>query len=193
MCPWFHGEPHDPASVLSMMASSVIALLDRDAADAEQAAQLARRHGHRPGRWRRARRRLREGGRARRVEGDVAFDLLHDLVDVAVEHGDRAEALEQRQRLRARRRCPSPIRDRPPTAGYGRRRRSASKRSTAFRSSASQASCSAPRLPSPPALRLTTLTRPMKWTPFWSKAVPAGALGALAVAVEIGTARRPRR
>ena len=37
------------------------------------------------------------------------------------------------------------------------------------RSASSQASCSSPRLPRPPALRLTTLTRPMKCTPFWSK------------------------
>src|SRR6478736_3893955 len=38
-----------------------------------------------------------------------------------------------------------------------------------FTSSASQASCSGPSLPMPPALRSITLLRPMKWTPFWLK------------------------
>ena len=59
-------------------------------------------------------RRLRKRRRARGVEGDVAFDLLHHLVDVAVEHGHRAEALEIRQRLGAIVGAPAPIRiDRP--------------------------------------------------------------------------------
>ena len=35
------------------------------------------------------------------MEGDVALDLLHDLVDVTVEHGYRAEALEIGQCARA--------------------------------------------------------------------------------------------
>ena len=38
--------------------------------------------------------RLRIGGGAGGVEGDVAFHLLHDLVDVAVQHRDRAEAAQ---------------------------------------------------------------------------------------------------
>src|SRR4029077_3359417 len=38
-----------------------------------------------------------------------------------------------------------------------------------LRSSSSHSSCSWPRLPSPPALRSTTLTRPMKCTPSASK------------------------
>src|ERR1700745_3214731 len=76
-----------------------------------------------------------------------------------------------------------------------------------LRSSASQASCSSPRVPRPPAFRLTTFTRPTKGTPSWSKlyeprplaichephevhavlveAVPAGALGVLAVALAV--------
>ena len=44
-------------------------------------------------------RRLREGGRPRGVERDVALHLLDDLVDVAVEHRHRAKALQQRQGL----------------------------------------------------------------------------------------------
>jgi hypothetical protein len=38
-----------------------------------------------------------------------------------------------------------------------------------FTSASSQASCSAPRLPRPAPFRSTTLTRPMKWTPWSSK------------------------
>ena len=52
------------------------------------------------GRRRSTGRRLREGGRARGMEGDVAFNLLHHLVDVAVEHGHRAETLQVAERLR---------------------------------------------------------------------------------------------
>src|SRR5437016_14211238 len=36
--------------------------------------------------------RLREGGGARRVKGEIALHLLHYLVDMAVQHRDRAEA-----------------------------------------------------------------------------------------------------
>ena len=54
-------------------------------------------------------RRLREGGRTRGVEGDIALDLLHHLVDVAVEHGDRAELLQHPERLLGILRAPSPI------------------------------------------------------------------------------------
>src|SRR6202789_1235159 len=38
-----------------------------------------------------------------------------------------------------------------------------------FTSSSIQASCSLPRVPKPPAFRFSTLTKPIKWTPFWSK------------------------
>src|ERR1700674_5486813 len=40
----------------------------------------------------------------------VTFALLHDLVDVAVQHSDRAEALQVRQRLRTILRAPAPLR-----------------------------------------------------------------------------------
>ena len=43
------------------------------------------------------------------MEGDVAFDLLHDLVDVAVEDGDGAEALEVGEGLCAVLRAPAPF------------------------------------------------------------------------------------
>src|SRR5580692_6545870 len=69
----------------------LIALLEVDAGDAEHAAEFGVLDLHRAGRGGGARRRLRERGRACGVEGDVALDLLHHLIDVAVKHGDRAE------------------------------------------------------------------------------------------------------
>jgi hypothetical protein len=49
-------------------------------------------------------------GRGRGVEGDVALDLLHHLVDVSAQHGDRSEALEIRKRLGAVLGAPAPLR-----------------------------------------------------------------------------------
>src|SRR3979490_2286887 len=73
---------------------ALIAGLEVDAGDAEHRAKLVVGDLHRSGRRGTARRGLREGGRARGVERHVAFDLLHHLVDVAVQHRHRAEALE---------------------------------------------------------------------------------------------------
>src|ERR1043166_1690015 len=42
---------------------------------------------------------LRIGGGARGVEGDIAFHLLHDLVDMAVQHGDGTEPAQIAHRL----------------------------------------------------------------------------------------------
>src|SRR3984957_12130517 len=64
---------------------------------------------HRPRRRSRTRRRLREGRRHRRVEGKLAFDLLHHLVDVAVEHSDGTELLHVRQGLLTVVGSPAPI------------------------------------------------------------------------------------
>jgi hypothetical protein len=67
---------------------ALLVLLERDVGDAEHAAQLVGRDVlYRP--WRRsgARRRLRERRRAGGMERDVAFHLLHNLVDMAVEDG----------------------------------------------------------------------------------------------------------
>ena len=43
------------------------------------------------------------------MEGHVALDFLQRLVDVAVQHRDRAEALEQRERLVRIVRAPAPF------------------------------------------------------------------------------------
>src|SRR5262249_52094677 len=80
-----------------------------DGADAEHRMQLFGRHLHWPRCRGAPRRRLREGGRARRVKRDVAFDLLLDLVDMAVEHGHRAEALQIAERARRVLGSPAPF------------------------------------------------------------------------------------
>ena len=43
------------------------------------------------------------------MERHIAFDLLHELVNVAVEHRDRTKAREQLQRLRRILRAPAPF------------------------------------------------------------------------------------
>src|SRR3984893_7087229 len=93
---------------------ALFAGLEVDAGDTEQAAKLVVGDLHRTRRGSRARRRLRERGRTRGVEGDVALALLHHLVDMAVEHGHRAETLEVIQRAGAVLGAPAPFRvDRP--------------------------------------------------------------------------------
>src|SRR5215468_3486653 len=83
---------------------------DRNLADADNAAQLLRRHLKRcrawpfSGFWR------WERCRHRGLVGHLALDLLHDLVDVAIEHGHRAKPLEVGQRLRRVLGCPAPLR-----------------------------------------------------------------------------------
>src|SRR3954471_8490207 len=93
---------------------ALFAGLEVDAGNAEQAAKLVVGDLHRSGGGRGARRRLREGGRARGVERDIAFHLLHHLMDVTVQHRHRAEILEIIQRAGAVLRAPAPGRiDRP--------------------------------------------------------------------------------
>src|SRR5215831_310580 len=87
-----------------------VALLEVDAGDTEHRAQLGILDLHRAGRGGSPRRRLRERGRTRGVEGDVALDLLHHLVDVAVQHRDRAEPLQIFERTAAVLGAPAPFR-----------------------------------------------------------------------------------
>jgi hypothetical protein len=68
--------------------------------NAEKGAQLVVGDFHRSRRRCRTRRWLRERGRQGGVKGDVDLNLLHDLVDVAVEHRHRTEALEMVERAR---------------------------------------------------------------------------------------------
>src|SRR5262245_564392 len=88
---------------------TLLILLEVHAGDAEHAPQFVVRDLHRAGRRCRAWRRLWEGRRARGMEGDVAFHFLHDLMDVAIEHGHRTKALEVAKRPRSVFRAPSPV------------------------------------------------------------------------------------
>src|SRR5205807_6885980 len=76
----------------------------------EQAAQLVCRHIlDWPGRRSCAGRRLWERSRSRRVKGDVAFYLLQDLMNVAVEHRDGSETLQIGESLRTILCSPTPL------------------------------------------------------------------------------------
>src|SRR5690348_11435485 len=88
----------------------LITLLEVDAGNAEHGAELGVLDLHRAGRGGAARRRLRKRSRARGVEGDVALDLLHHLVDVAVEHGHRTKTLHELERAPAILGAPAPFR-----------------------------------------------------------------------------------
>src|SRR5262245_59139337 len=81
---------------------------DRDAGEAKHLRQLLRRDLERPWPWADAGCRLWIGGGAGGVEGDVAFDLTHDLMNVAVQNGHRAKALQQCDRLCAVASAPAP-------------------------------------------------------------------------------------
>jgi len=87
----------------------LVALHHGDGGQPKLGAELVCRDKHRPGRRRTTRGRLRKCRRQCRVEGHVAFDLLGQLMDMAVQHGDRAEPLEQVERLRAVLGTPAPF------------------------------------------------------------------------------------
>src|SRR5438445_6376954 len=63
---------------------AVVAAHEHGVGNAEQAVELLGRDLERSWTGRGARRRLREGGRSRGMGGDPPFDLLGDLVDVAI-------------------------------------------------------------------------------------------------------------
>src|ERR1041385_2356749 len=71
------------------------------AGEAEHLPKLFGRYRHRSGGGSAARRGLGESRGHRGVEGDVALDFLHHLVNVPIEHGDRAEGFEDREGLGA--------------------------------------------------------------------------------------------
>src|SRR5262245_50708466 len=52
---------------------------------------------------------LRKRRRTRRMESYLAFDLLHDLMDVAIQDRDRSEALEQLERFLGVLSAPTPF------------------------------------------------------------------------------------
>ncbi len=79
------------------------------AGDAEHLPKSFGRDRHRAGGGSAAGRGLRERRGHRGMEGDVALDLLHHLVNVPVEHSDRSEALQDRESLRAVLGAPAPF------------------------------------------------------------------------------------
>src|SRR5579872_5165882 len=87
----------------------LVALDDRDGRQAKLAAKLIGGHDHGTRRRRATRSGLRERRRQRGVEGHVAFDLLGELMDVAIENRDRAEALQQVERALAVLGAPAPL------------------------------------------------------------------------------------
>ena len=102
------------------------------------------------------------------MERDVAFDLLHHLMDVAVEHGHRTEALEHVECTRAVFSAPTPGRiDRPQRdvrEQHDRRRGRA-----ALEIGVEPGELVGAEATMPPTFRFFTLTRPMKCTPPASK------------------------
>src|SRR5271169_3962869 len=77
--------------------------------DPQHALQLIGWNFH--GAWRRrgSRCRLRERSGQSRVERDVAFHLLHDLMDMPIQDGNRAEALQVSEGLLAVVGAPTPF------------------------------------------------------------------------------------
>ena len=92
----------------------------------------------------RAGHRLRIGSGTGRVKGHVALDLLHDLVDVAIEHRDRAEAPQLLHQLHRHLPCPSPRAHRCVHSGMCAKSTIGVLEERAVRSAVTQASCSAP-------------------------------------------------
>src|SRR5260370_12387183 len=78
--------------------------------NSQNASQLLRRHLHRPRRVRPARLRLWKCRRSRGVKRHIAFDLLHRLMDMSVQHRNGAELFQIGQRLRAIVSAPAPLR-----------------------------------------------------------------------------------
>src|ERR1051326_2693159 len=76
----------------------------------EEAAQLLGRNLHRSWGRRLARLGLRERRRSSGMESDVALNFLHGLVNVSVQHRNRAKALQVRECLSAVSGSPSPFR-----------------------------------------------------------------------------------
>jgi hypothetical protein len=78
--------------------------------NAQNSPQLVVRHLHRAGALGGTRSGLRKRGRHCSVERDIAFHLLHDLVNVSVQHGNGSKPLEIAERLLAVLGSPAPFR-----------------------------------------------------------------------------------
>ena len=90
-------DPDAPALALQWLVDdgeALLTTLEGDIGNTEKRTQLVVGDLHRSRRGCCARRWLRKGSRHGGVKRDAALDLLHDLVDMTVEHGYRTEALE---------------------------------------------------------------------------------------------------
>ena len=83
-----------PVNELSAMASDVCPRFTADACDAEQSMQLAGRNELRAGPSR-FRSRVAERRSNAQCGRSLALDLLHELMDVAVENGDRPKSRQE--------------------------------------------------------------------------------------------------
>jgi hypothetical protein len=156
--------------------------------DAEQSVQLAGRNEFRAGRRRRAGRRLRKAGRARCMERHIAFDLLHELVNVAVQHGDRTKASEQFQRLGRILRAPAPFGGNGP---QGNMREDDERRRCALYPSdrpPQPGELLGPEIAHAARLQVEDVVEADEMRAAVIEGIPALALGKLAIAVEIGLA-----
>ena len=69
--------------------------MNADLRDTKNGPKQVRTHIDRACTWSLARLALRKGGRTGRVKTHIAFHLLEDLVNVTIEDGDLAEALDK--------------------------------------------------------------------------------------------------
>ncbi len=93
--------------------------------------------------------RLRECRGPGRVKHHPALHFFHRLMNVAVEHGDRAEPLQKSQRLGRVVRPPTPLRIDRNHSGMCAKTTMGVSLVRSFKSASSHANCSAPRAPKP--------------------------------------------
>src|ERR1700719_787160 len=167
----------------------LFALDEGDAPDAKQGAQLLSRNSHRPRRRSRSRRRLRKADRQRGVECDVALHLLYDLMNVTVEHRHRTEPFEGRQCLLRIVGAPTPVLvDRPQRnmsedddrRGCGETLHIVGEPGELLGAQNTHAA----------GLEVHHADESDEMDAIVVERIPAGALGVLAVALEVGLARR---
>src|SRR5260370_8000018 len=176
--------PTSPLQGLVDDGKPLLSALEGDVGDAENRAQLVVGDFHRSRRGCRTRRWLREGGRHGGVKGDVALDLLHDLVDVTVEHRDRAEALEVIERTGRVFGAPAPCWiDRPQrNVGEDDHR---GRGGTAFEVVLQPFELLLAEIAQPPGLEIPHLDEPSNLHTVADQPVPARAFGAATVAVAV--------
>src|SRR4029079_3137398 len=118
------------------------------------------------------------------MEGQVALHLLHDLVDVPVEHGGRAEALQVTERAGTVFRTPSPLRIDGPERNM-REDDDRLRRRTALEVVFKPFELLIAEIAKPARFQFDDVHEPDEVHAIVVEAVPAGAFRAASVAVEI--------